>query len=166
MFEIGQWVMYGIHGACRVSGTEKQLVNRKRSEFLVLEPLSKAESKFYLPLGNPTALAKLKPVLTGEELRALLSSPEVREEHWIDEESKRKMYYKELITRGDRKEILQTIHSLYCYKAAQMEAGKKVHLCDDNFLRDAEKLMSSEIALVLEMTMEQARDFLRTEFAA
>ena len=166
MFEIGPWVMYGIHGACRVSGTEKQLVNRKRSEFLVLEPLSKAESKFYLPLGNPTALAKLKPVLTGEELRALLSSPEVREEHWIDEESKRKMYYKELIARGDRKEILQTIHSLYRYKEAQMEAGKKFHLCDDNFLRDAEKLMSSEIALVLEMTIEQARDYLRTEFAA
>ena len=166
MFEIGQWVMYGIHGVCRIAGTEKQLVNRKRSEFLVLEPLSKAESKFYLPLGNPTALAKLKPVLSEEELRALLNSPEVREEHWIDEESRRKMYYKELITRGDRKEILQTIYALYRYKAAQMEAGQNFHLCDDNFLRDAEKLMSSEIALVLEMTMEQARDYLRTEFAA
>ena len=166
MFEIGQWVMYGIHGVCRIAGTEKQLVNRKRSEFLVLEPLSKAESKFYLPLGNPAALAKLKPVLSEEELRALLSSPEVREDNWIDEESRRKMYYKELITRGDRKEILQTIYALYRYKAAQMEAGKKFHLCDDNFLRDAEKLMSSEIALVLEMTMEQARDYLRTEFAA
>ena len=166
MFEIGQWVMYGIHGVCRIAGTEKQLVNRKRSEFLVLEPLSKAESKFYLPLGNPTALAKLKPVLSVEELRALLNSPEVREDHWIEEESRRKMYYKDLITRGDRKEILQTICALYRYKAAQMEAGKKFHLCDDNFLRDAEKLMSSEIALVLEMTMEQARDYLRTEFAA
>ena len=44
MFEIGQWVMYGVHGVCRVAGTEKQLVNRKRAEFLVLEPLSKAES--------------------------------------------------------------------------------------------------------------------------
>ena len=166
MFEVGQWVMYGIHGVCRVAGTEKQLVNRKRAEFLVLEPLSKAESKFYLPLGNPTALAKLKPVLTVEELKALLGNPEVREDHWIDEESRRKMYYKELIARGDRKEILQTICSLYRYKAAQMEAGKKFHLCDDNFLRDAEKLMSSDIALVLEMTMEQARDYLRTEFAA
>ena len=105
-------------------------------------------------------------MLSEEELRALLNSPEVREDHWIDEESRRKMYYKELITRGDRKEILQTIYALYRYKAAQMEAGKKFHLCDDNFLRDAEKLMSSEIALVLEMTMEQARDYLRTEFAA
>ena len=166
MFEIGQWVMYGIHGVCRVAGTEKQMVNRKRSEFLVLEPMSKAESKFYLPLANPTALAKLKPVLSAEELRTLLNSPEVREDHWIEEESKRKMYYKELIARGDRKDILQTIYALYRYKAAQMEAGKKFHLCDENFLRDAEKLVSTEIALVLEMTMEQARDYLRTEFAA
>ena len=160
MFEIGQWVMYGIHGVCRVAGTEKQLVNRKRSEFLVLEPLSKAESKFYLPLGNPTALAKLKPVLTEDELRALLSSPEVREEHWIDEESRRKMYYKELITRGDRKEILQTIHSLYRYKAAQMEAGKKFHLCDDNFLRDAEKLIRAEFSIVLDVPPAEVEDYL------
>ena len=161
MFEVGQWVMYGIHGVCRVAGTEKQLVNRKRSEFLVLEPLSKAESKFYLPLGNPTALAKLKPVLSEEELRALLNSPEIREERWIDEESRRKMYYKELITRGDRKEILQTIYALYRYKAAQIEAGKKFHLCDDNFLRDAERLLSSEISLVMNLSADEARDFLR-----
>ena len=161
MFEIGQWVVYGIHGVCRVAGTEKQLVNRKRSEFLVLEPLSKAESKFYLPLGNPTALAKLKPVLSAEELQALLNAPEVREDHWIEEESRRKMYYKELITRGERLEILQTVCGLYRYKAAQAEAGKKFHLCDDNFLRDAEKLVSSEIALAMGMTMEEARNYLR-----
>ena len=130
----------------------------------MLEPLSKAESKFYLPLGNPTALAKLKTVLSAEELQALLDSPEVREGNWIDEESRRKMYYKELVVRGDRLEILQAICGLYRYKAAQAEAGKKFHLCDDNFLRDAEKLMSSEIALVLEMTMEQARDYLREKF--
>ena len=29
MYQIGEFVIYGIHGVCRVMGTEKQLVNRK-----------------------------------------------------------------------------------------------------------------------------------------
>ena len=57
MYQNGDWVMYGIHGVCRVAGTEKQLVNRKRTEYLVLESLSQTESKFYLPTANPSALA-------------------------------------------------------------------------------------------------------------
>lgn len=163
MFEIGEWVVYGIHGVCRVVGTEKQLVGRKRTEYLVLEPLAQNESRFYLPTGNPTALAKLKTVMPAEELKALLTSKELQEDVWIREENQRKQTYRELINGGDRTALLKMVCTLYRYRDAQTAAGKKFHQCDDNFLRDAEKLLSSEIALVLEMTQEQARDYLREQ---
>lgn len=163
MFEIGQWVLYGSHGVCRVVGTEKQLVNRKRTEYLVLEPLTHSESRFYLPTGNPTAMGKLKAVLSAEELTALLGSEEIRENAWIQDEGQRKLAYRELINGGDRTSLLRMVCSLYRYKEAQAAAGRKFHQCDDNFLRDAEKLLASEIALVLEMTPEQARDHLRQQ---
>lgn len=83
MFEIGEWVLYGIHGVCRVAGTEKQLVNRKRTEFLVLEPMTQNESRYFLPTGNPTAMAKLRRVLSAEDMKALLTSEEIREDAWI-----------------------------------------------------------------------------------
>ena len=57
--------------------------------------------------------------------------------------------------------MLSMIYTLYQHRAAQAEAGKKVHLCDDNFLRDAEKLLLSEIAMVMELTPEQAKQYLR-----
>lgn len=163
MFEIGDWVLYGIHGVCRIVGTEKQLVNRKRTEYLVLEPLSQNESRYYLPTGNPTALAKLKTVLSAEELKTLLLSQEVREDVWIQEENQRKQVYRELINGGDRTALLKMVSTLYRYKEAQAAAGRKFHQCDDNFLRDAEKLLSSEIALVLEMAPEEARNYLREQ---
>ena len=74
MYQVGTYVVYGIQGVCRVVGTETQRVNRVRTEFLVLEPLDKHEAKFYLPTGNPSALAKLKSVLTPEEATQLLES--------------------------------------------------------------------------------------------
>lgn len=161
MFEKGQWVLYGIHGVCCVIGTEKQLVNRKRTEYLVLEPLARNESRFYLPTGNPAAMAKLKAVLTADELKALLTADEIREDVWIQEENQRKLVYRELINSGDRTALLKMVSSLYRYKEAQAAAGRKFHQCDENFLRDAEKLLASEIALVLEMPQDEARDYLR-----
>ncbi len=155
--------MYGIHGVCRVIGTEKQLVNRKRTQYLVLEPLSQTESRFYLPTENPTAMAKLKAVLSRDELTALIASEEVHQDGWIQEENQRKLYYRELIGSGDRVALMRMVSALYRYKQAQVEAGRKFHQSDENFLRDAEKLLASEIALVMELTQEQARDYLRRQ---
>ena len=161
MYQAGDWVVYGVHGVCRVIGTEKQLVNRKRMLFLVLEPLSQSESRFYLPADNPTALAKLKAVLTRNELAELIDSDEVRLDAWIQEENRRKQYYRELISSGDRVALMRMITSLYRYRAEQLAAGRKIHQSDDNFLRDAERLLASEIALVMEMSPDDARNYLR-----
>lgn len=163
MFQAGTYVVYGVHGVCRVVGTEKQLVNRKRTEYLVLEPVAQNESRYYLPTGNPTAMAKLKQILSADELRSLLASGEVRKDCWIKDENHRKQHYRDLVSGGDRVSILQMVYSLYRYREEQVAAGRKFHQSDDNFLRDAERLLSSEISLVLEMSMEEARDFLRTQ---
>lgn len=166
MYSAGEYVIYGIHGVCRVAGYEKQLVNRKRTEYLVLEPVNNTESKYYLPTANPTAMAKLKPVLSAQELKDLLASDEIRQDGWIRDENQRKQHYRDLISGGDRVTILRTVYALYRYREEQMAVGRKFHLSDDNFLRDAEKLLSSEIALVLELTPEQARDYLRETLKA
>ena len=166
MYQAGEWVVYGIHGICRVVGTEKQLVNRKRTQYLVLEPLSQSESRFYLPMENPVAMAKLNAVLSRDALCELLASDQIRQDVWINEENQRKQCYRELITSGDRIALLRMIRSLYSYKEAQLASGRKFHQSDDNFLRDAEKLMASEIALVMQMSTEDARTYLREQLCS
>lgn len=163
MFENGAYVIYGVHGVCRVIGREKQLINRKRTEYLVLEPVGQEESRYYLPTANETALSKLKPLLTADEMRGLLASDEIREEFWIPDEGARKQYYRDLITSGDRTALLKMVCALYRYRSAQFAAGRKFHQCDENFLRDAEKLLSSEISMVMGLSTEEARDYLREQ---
>lgn len=161
MCHLDDYVIYGIHGACRVLGREKQLVNKKRTEFLVLEPLMQSGSKYYVPAENPTAMAKLQGVLSQDELVQLLEFDAVREDCWISDEGHRKQIYRELITSADRLRLMQMVASLYRYRGAQEAAGRKFHLCDDNFLRDAERLLSSEISLVMNLSADEARDLLR-----
>ena len=163
MYSVGKFVVYGVQGVCRIMGTEKQLVNRKRTEFLVLEPLSQPGAKFYLPLENPSVMSKLKPVLTKHELQELLDSESVKTDCWISEEGKRKLVYRELLANSDRESLLQMIATLYRHRGMQEASGRKFHQCDENFLRDAEKFFCSEISLVMEMPMNQGLEYLRNQ---
>lgn len=166
MYQIGDWVVYGIHGVCHIVGTEKQLVNRKRTQYLVLEPLTQHESRFYLPMENPTAMSKLRSVLTKSELLELLVSDDARQDIWIPEESLRKQRYRELISSGDRVSLMNMITTLYRYKDAQLSAGRKFHQSDENFLRDAERLLASEVSLVMELPPLEAKEYLRQQLKA
>ena len=67
---------------------------------------------------------------------------------------------RELIGSGDRKKIMRMVHTLYRHKADQSASGRKIHLCDENFLHDAEKLLIGEISIVLHLEPEQARDYI------
>lgn len=163
MYQVGDQVVYGIHGVCRIVDQEKRVVDKKMVTYLVLEPVGQEGSRYLVPTHNAAAMGKLRAMLSPEELEALMQSEEVRADGWIREENLRKNTYRELITSGDRAGLLRMVYSLYQHKKAQTAAGKKVHLADENFLRDAEKLLASEISVVMNTPQDQARTYLRTQ---
>jgi CarD family transcriptional regulator len=166
MYQVGDQVVYGIHGVCTVTDQEKQVVDRKTVTYLVLEPVTQVGARYLVPTHNEVAMKKLHPVLTSEQMQALIHSAEVRSDGWNRDENARKQSYRELISSGDRVLLMRMVHTLYRHKKEQALAGKKVHLSDENFLRDAEKLLSSEISVVMSLTYEQARAYLRKELNA
>ena len=161
MYQIGQLLVYGVHGVCRVLDEEQRTVDRKKVTYLVLEPVGQEGAKFLVPTHNAAAMAKLRPMLKREELEALLESPRIRGGVWIQDENRRKQLYRELIGSGDREQLLTMIQLILRHKEEQLAAGRKCHLCDDNFLRDAEKLIIGEISAVMEMDADRARAYLR-----
>lgn len=165
MFQIGDRVLYGIHGICCITAMEKQRVDKKTVNYLVLEPEGQSGARYLVPMHSEAAMAKLREMLTRESLEALISSDDVHENVWIADENRRKDAYRELITAGDRVKLMQMVHTLYQHRAAQQSVGRKVHLCDDNFLRDAEKLLCSEISAVLELEPDEAKRYLREKLA-
>ncbi len=162
MYQIGDRVVYGMHGVCCVADQEERIVDKKKVVYLVLEPVGQAGSRYLVPTHNAAAMGKLRRMLTAQELEEVLRSVEVSADSWIRDENQRKQTYRELISCGDPVRLAQMVALLYRHKAEQTAAGKKVHLCDDNFLRDGEKLLTNEISLVLDMESDQAKNYLRT----
>lgn len=166
MYQIGDKVVYGIHGVCVVTDQEKRVIDRKTVIYLALEPIGQAGSRYLVPTHNAAAMAKVKHMLTREELETLIESDAVRTDGWIRDENQRKQTYRELISSGDRAKLMQMVHTLYCHKAAQAVAGRKCHLCDENFLRDAEKLLMGEVGIVMDMEPDQAKQYIRSKLKA
>ena len=98
---------------------------------------------------------------TPEELTELFQSEQIYTDIWIREESFRKQAYREKLGSGDRVVLMQMICTLYRHKERQLAAGKKVHQCDENFLRDAEKLLAGEVGIVLDMPYPEALAYVR-----
>lgn len=161
MYQPEDRVVYGIHGTCVIVGTEVRTVDRKKVEYFVLEPLDQPGARYYVPTENPAAVAKLRPLLDRETLITLLNSEKVRKDVWIPDENQRKIRYRELINGGDRAALLSMIGSLYRHKQNQAAQGRKFHLCDENFLRDAEKLLNAEFSLILGIETDKVGEYIR-----
>lgn len=162
VFQHGDQVIYGIHGVCNITGIEKRRVDKKTVEYYVLEPVNGPGSCFYVPTQNEAAVAKLRSVLNEQQVRQLLASDAVRQDVWIEDESLRKQRYKELIGSGDRAALVSMVHSLYRHREQQTAAGRKFHLCDENFLRDAQKLLGSEFAIALQISESEVGDVVKS----
>ena len=166
MFQIGDQVIYGIHGVCRVTGMEERSIDRKKVRYLILQPINGNDTRFYVPAENPAALAKLRRIMNRQELEALLRSEEVRQDGWISDENSRKQRYRELIVSGDRLALLKMIRALHIHKREQAKLGRKFHLSDENFLRDAEKLLNAEFSLVLGIDSAKVAEYIRSALDA
>lgn len=161
--QCGEMVVYGIHGVCRIADTESRMVDRKMVEYFVLVPKDQPEAKFYVPMHNPLAVAKMRKVLTREELVALLETVETREDSWIPNETQRKEKYRELISKADCADLIRMLQALHIHKQEQLTAGKKFHQCDENFMKDAERVIRSEVSTVMEIPPETVGAFIQSK---
>ena len=149
MFHIGQKVIYGVHGVCEIIAVDVQRINRKNIEYFVLTSVDQPGSRFYIPTHNETALMKLRPLLTKEQIESILLTQQGGDDLWIADENKRKQHYKELICSGDRAALVGMVRCIYKHRKQQEAEGRKIHLSDEDFLKEAEKLLCAEFSIIL-----------------
>lgn len=151
MFEIHDVVVYGTQGVCQIVGIDKQKVDKTVKEFFVLKPKADKAATFYVPTWNEKALAKMRKVLSPEEVIALIDSMPGKTPTWIVNENERKETYKKILASGDHAAIVSMIQALYFHKKDREAEGKRLHMSDERFMKDAEQLLFNEWQYVLDM---------------
>jgi len=158
VYKLGDQVVYGIHGVYRIVDIEQRRIDRKTIEYYVLSPVHSETSCFYIPTQNEKALSKLVPLLTEEELSRLLLWAK-DEDLWIEEDNSRKQKVKEVLASADRKEMIGWVRTMHIHRQRLLNEGRKFHQADELFLKDAEKLLTTEFAIVLGIAKSAVRQY-------
>lgn len=160
MYQVGERVVYGVHGVCTIVELQVQRVNRQKVEYYVLEPMNQLGARYFIPSKNETAVSKLRPVLTKEQVEALLSSDQIKEGIWVEDDNERRQQYRQIILNGDRCSLLQLIRTLRKHRENLLLIGKKFHVIDAGFLKDAERMLFSELSVVLNIDYDKVSAYI------
>lgn len=161
MYQVGDVVLYGSEGVCKISGIEeKKIVDRTVSCYM-LQPVNDKNSLFFIPTDSQAAQNKLRHIVGAEELDTILRS--AKPAAWIESDRDRREAYRTAIGCADRA-ALASLMKAVCLQRAQLSLmGKKLHKIDEYFLLEAEKLLYGELSTMFHIKKEDVIPYILGE---
>jgi CarD family transcriptional regulator len=68
---------------------------------------------------------------------------------WIENENERKDAYRKILASGDQAAIISMVQALFLHKKQREAEGKRLHMSDEYFMKDAEQILYNEWQYVL-----------------
>ena len=162
MFNVNDIVTYGTNGVCKIVEIEEKNLMGTKKTYLVLKPLNGDKSTYFVPVDNENLLNKMRKVLSEDEINQLIDSMPNEKVLWIDNERERKECYKKIIADGNHSELIRMIKAIHFEKKDREEKGKKLHISDERFLKEAEKILYDEIQYVLNLSEKDVLSYIFT----
>lgn len=160
MFKIGEYIVYGHNGICKVedityldmSGADKDRL------YYVLLPVNTNGGKLYSPVDSNKI--KSRKMLTSEEANQLIDEIPKIEQLWVTNDKLREEQYKEAVKGCDCRQWIRIIKTLYLRKQERLAQGKKVTTIDEHYLKLAENQLYGELSVALGKKKGEMADFI------
>lgn len=143
--KIGTYVLYGKTGVCLI----KEQTTIGGGQYYVLNPISDSRSSVFVPCDNAVLTERMRPLLSCEEIDALLSDADDVKLAWVDDRNERMMLFRTIIGSGDRRELVRLLCCLMRKKQERLALGKRLSSMDDNYLQECVRLVQEEFSMVL-----------------
>ncbi|MBQ8683047.1 MAG: hypothetical protein IJ518_00845 [Clostridia bacterium] len=160
-FAKGSYVVYGKMGVCEVLDRQVMAIGGEKGEYYVLGPVSDPRSSVYVPCDNVQLMGRLRPLLTHQEIEAMLDDVDNRQIDWVDDRNQRSAAFRAVVSSGDRQELLRLIRCLYRKKQEKVADGKRLSSMDETLLQECIRLVEEEFALALDIPQYEVGAFIR-----
>lgn len=161
MYNINDYIIYSSTGVCRIEDIRSESFNGESRKYYILKPIYANVSTVYAPYG--TSEERMKVIMSPDAVRALIHAIPDEEAYWIDDDSRRKERFSTIIKSGNREELMLMIKTLYFKRAERMKSGKRLHNSDEKLMKDAERILYEEFALVLNIKPADVTAFISKE---
>lgn len=161
MFEIGEYIVYGVKGVCRIedithidiSGADKDRL------YYVLAPVGDVSGRIYAPTDNQKIT--MRKVISREEADQLIEDMPKIEQLWVPDDRQREARYKEAMNTCDYRAWVSIVKTLYIRKQERTAQGKKITALDERYMRTAENELYSELSLTLGIPKDEMEQYIR-----
>lgn len=161
MYQIGDLIIYGSTGVCRVAGIGSPGFSPadKTKLYYELKPLYQ-DGTIYTPVDNTKVF--MRPILTPEEVNALIDHiPFMQIESFhspiLSELSE---HYNAALRTHNCADLIAMTMSIYIKKQAAQEEKRKLGSIDERYMKRAEELLFAELATALGITKSEVPDYI------
>lgn len=159
MFEVNDYIMYGMTGVCQVIDITKEMfIDNLQKEYYVLKYLYANDTIIKIPTDNEKV--PMRKILSKGELTTLIDSMPSSETIWIDDDRKRNEEFKSILKTGDIENLVKLIRSIYLEKEYKKSIGKKTYKIDDEIMQTAERLLNEEFATILNISPNEVTEYI------
>ncbi len=160
MYEIGQLIVYGGGGVCRVDaiGPLEMRGAQPRTDYYTLMPVQ-GNGKIFTPVDTTVYT---RPVLTREEAEALIDEmPNLPAE--VYENSNPRLlneHYQTYLKSCDCTRLAMLIRAIYVKGRRAAQKGRRLGQVDERSFKRAEEMLYGELSVALDIPVEEVRDYI------
>ncbi|MDD3206062.1 MAG: CarD family transcriptional regulator [Lachnospiraceae bacterium] len=159
MFEVGDYIIYGSNGVCKVEsvGPIKMPGVTKERLFYTLAMIYSNSSKVFTPVDSDKVI--MRTIISPDEAHALLKDIPTIGTLQMEDERKSEGVYKDAMRTCECEEWLKAIKTLYIRKKTRLADGKKMNVSDEKYLRIAGDSLFGELAISLGKDKKEVEDY-------
>ena len=160
MYSVNERIHYGGSGVCVIQEIATMRFGRTRERYYVLKPVYQNASVIYVPVDNAQLVAKMRPVLSRDEVEALIKSVPEIPTVWEEDPQARKAAFDSLLRSNECRSLIVLIKTLQEHKVVRAKLGKSLHVSDETYLREAQRLLFDEFAGPLGLMPAQVNGYI------
>lgn len=155
MYQVGEHVLYGLHGVCRIDAIESKRFDDEIHDYYILKPVFDHGSTIFVSTKKEALVAKMIPILSAEDISSLIDTLSESDSFWIENEAERKEQFRIIIESDDRCKQLGILKAYLLHKMKLISMKRKMHTGDEILLKNLEKRIFEEFSFVLNKPKEE-----------
>ncbi|WP_164914368.1 CarD family transcriptional regulator [Aminipila luticellarii] len=160
MYKIGDFIIYGNQGVCRVDEIGIPDVGGILEDklYYTLSPVY-SDGKIFIPVDTSIYM---RPIVSESEAKEIIRQIPNIEANIIESQNYKTTedYYKRLLSSHKCTDLIHIMKSVYAKRQAVKLQGKNLGHTDEKFKKIAEELLNSEFSMALDIPREEVHQYI------
>lgn len=162
LFKVNDHLLYLGTGVCRIDEIRAENFGGSGEKlYFVMRSVNDDRSVIFVPIDSEKLTSAMFPLMTEEEINGSIDRAETNEIEWIPDNKQRAADYKEIISRGDRTEILRIMRALSLRKEEFAKLKRKFYSSDERVLAEVTKIITDEFSFVLKIEPSEVIPYIK-----